>query len=196
MTSVFAVALGTCFMSPASAGIVSSTPNVSFEDGTYTLNLVNGQASYSLKDSGGSGFSDNVLVKTGGTALLNETPDLFGDGPPHPSSFFTGSRAPYIGPDSGDTFTPFIAFDTYTEVPYSSTPTFLAMAFDLNDGRHYGYIKVDGPQLISYGYQTVAGQGIQAGATAVPEPASLGLFSLGLVMLGCGVIRHKRKTRA
>lgn len=179
-------------MGAARATIISETPNINFSNGTYTLNLANGAASFSFKDSAPGNFFDPAAIKTGGSGLVASNPPILGGGP---AAYFTGSRAPFI---SGDLLAIFKAYDTYAVIQYSGTPTYVGLAFDLADGRHYGYAEISGPQFISYGYQTVAGEGIRAGAvgsppTSVPEPGSLAMLSFGLLLIGVGATAARRR---
>ena len=188
-----ALALGLCAMTSVHATVISGTPNVYFSNSIYTLDLVGDAASYSFTQGAADGFGGfNAAVKTGGSALLGANPPIFGGAP---ASYFTGPRAPFID----GSLAAFAAFDTFTTIPFSSVDTYLALAFDLDDGRHYGYAEISGLQFISYGYESVAGQGIQAGAMAsepigVPEPGALAMLSLGLLMIGVGTAVRSRKS--
>jgi hypothetical protein len=67
---------------------------------------------------------------------------------------------------------------------------YLGFRFDLIDGTHYGYLKIDPFQIESATFETDPNVGIQIGDTAVPEPGSLGMLALGAV--AAGLLRRKR----
>jgi hypothetical protein len=184
--------------SMAQANIISGTLNDDFTNGGATLNLSNPNnladyANYSFIDNGNGVFSNPVSVKTSGGGRF-----AFVLG--QPTSYFTGSRAPYI---DGNLLANFKKIHKYTPIFGSGTDSYLPIALNFNDGRHYGYIHTDGTELISFGFQSVAGQGIQAGTMspgqgpmAVPEPASIGLLAFALGLIGFGfAVRHRRNTQ-
>jgi hypothetical protein len=169
----------------AEAGIIYAAPNADFSGGSYTLNLANNAANYTFSDTGN--LLNAVAVQTAGDAKIAS---VFGA----PTAYFTGSRAPFI---SGDLAATFDGYDSPTTIPFTGTDSYLALRLDLNDGFHYGYARVDGPALLSYGYQSTPGVGIQAGAqptAAVPGPSSLGMLGFGLGLIGLALIRRRRAT--
>lgn len=185
---VAALVLGTLGVTSAQASVISGTTNIDFTNSIYILSLANGAASYSFQKAGDNVFFNNAAVKTGGSALVNS----FAGQPYASGSIF---RKPFI---DGNLFGGFAAFDTFATVPRSSQSVYLALAFDLNDGRHYGYAEFAGSQFLGYGYETVAGMGIRAGAMAavpspVPEPGSLGMLALGLALVGAGSLAARRR---
>lgn len=185
-----ALALGLFGMASAQASVVSSNSSTSFADNVYTLNIAHGAANYSFKNSMDGTYFVDAQVKTGGSGLVAANSAFFGGGP---AAYFTGDRAPFI-PDGVGAFK---AFDSFATINYSSTDTFLALAFDLSDGRHYGYAEVAGTQFLGYGYETEAGVGIRAGAVGaavpVPEPGSLAMLALGLGLVGVGTTVARRQ---
>lgn len=75
-------------------------------------------------------------------------------------------------------------------------------AFDIGGSEHFGWIRfhVDGYPYgtrtftaIDWAYEDVAGAAIKAGATAVPEPAGLGLALLGGGAAGLAAWRRRRQ---
>jgi hypothetical protein len=63
---------------------------------------------------------------------------------------------------------------------------FMGVQFDAADGVHYGWIRMTVPNspystIHDWAYNTVPGQGIEMGV--VPEPSTVALFGLGLVVM-------------
>lgn len=183
-----ALALGLVCMTTAQASVVSSSSTADFTNNNFTLNIAHGAASYSFMNSMDGAY--DAALKTGGSGLVAANPDAFGGGP---AAYFTGDRAPLI-PDGVGAFK---AFDSFATIDYSSTDTYLALAFNLSDGLHYGYAEVSGTQFLGYGYETVAGVGLRAGAVGgpvpVPEPGSLTMLALGLALVGAGTVAARRR---
>ncbi len=185
-----ALALGLVCMTSAQASVVSSSATADLTNSNFTFNIANGAASYSFAKGPNAGFGFNAAVKTGGSGLVASNPEIFGGGP---AAYFTQDRAPLV-PDGVGAFK---AFESFATIDYSSTDAYLALAFDLSDGRHYGYAEVSGTQFLGYGYETVAGMSIRAGAVGgpvpVPEPGSLGMLALGLALVGAGTVAARRR---
>jgi hypothetical protein len=73
-------------------------------------------------------------------------------------------------------------------------PTYLGVSFNPGDGTHYGWIGVvrSGQEVdaFAWGYETVPGEPIEAGA--IPEPGSLAILALGAAAMVC---RHRRGSK-
>lgn len=188
-----ALVLGTFGIASAQASVVSSNSSTSFADNIYTLNIANGAASYSFQNSMDGTYFVDAAIKTGGSALVGAN-----------SAFFGGTPAAFVtrNPFTVDANLPnteldtFEKFNSFTIIPYSSTDSYLALAFDLADGRHYGYAEIAGTNFLGYGYETVAGKGIVTGAVAptrVPEPGSLVMLAFGLALVGAGTATARRR---
>jgi hypothetical protein len=71
---------------------------------------------------------------------------------------------------------------------------FLGLEFQINGSTHFGWAEFNvsflQATLGGYAYDTVAGQGLLAGQTSVPEPGTLGLLALG--SLGLGFWRRRK----
>ena len=93
----------------------------------------------------------------------------------------------------------YLGYADPTNIRFSLNDTFIGLAFQIADGIHYGFARFDGTTLLSYGYETVAGQSVVAGSeftgpiagpVAVPEPASIAIFGLGLA--GLAMVRRRK----
>jgi len=176
----------------AQSAVIGGAPNVDFSGGSYTLSLFDGDATYTFSDNGAAGlFDDPVDVATGGVALIASSPAIFGG---NPTSYFSDpSRAPTIG--NGTLLGDYKSFDTPATIANSGVNRYLGLAFAFPDGTRYGYARISGTFLSSFGYETVAGRSIVAGApaTAVPEPSAMAVMAFGLLLLGFGVNRRNRR---
>lgn len=76
---------------------------------------------------------------------------------------------------------------------YSGTMSFgdtgiFGLSFQLTGQTHYGWVEIaendnNTQSVLAWGYETVAGQSIAAGAAEVPEPSVLAMLALGLMCL-------------
>ena len=157
-----------------------------------------GSGNFTFTDvSGGIPFNiDAVGVSTQGGSAVTALGLPFYN-PPQPTTFFDpirGSGVLEFGPGA---FNQFDSFSTTTAIPYSLTGFIIGLKDVASDGVHYGYGEFGGTTLLSYGFESVAGQAITiSGATLspVPLPASAPMFGaavLGLGLVGYGLNRKK-----
>jgi len=87
-----------------------------------------------------------------------------------------------------------VAGDLVTGGPWTGETGYIGTAFDIGGQTHYGWIRVTGHEEPAYAtvhdwaYNTVPGESITTGV--IPEPATVGLFALGLAVM---LARHLRR---
>lgn len=171
---------------PARAAVVETTADQTLGAQPFAISF-GGAATYAftLATAAQTGNGPGAAVSTLGTAQVSS---FFGD----IADFSAGSTISGTGQIYG-----FSAFPPPpTVIPNSPSEDFIGLAFTLNDGVHYGYAEVDGPELVSYAYQSTPGAAIvTAEAVAVPEPASIALLVAGIGAIAV-VRRREASTRS
>jgi hypothetical protein len=90
-------------------------------------------------------------------------------------------------------FTMFTAFPSPPGIAYSIAEDSIGLEFQMADGVHYGYVTTLGPEVLQYGFNSVAGAPIATGAAA-PEPATWAMLVIGFG--GLGLAAFARQSRA
>ncbi len=173
-----ALALGLALAGGADAAVISFMPNMALTSTPFAVSFGNGVAGYAFT-SAATGNGPGAAVATSGTATV--------------SSFFGAITDFGVGATINQTsqLYGFSAFPTAAVIPFSAANDYIGLAFTLTDGLHYGYAQVAGPRLVSYAFESTPGATILTGAVAaVPEPASLALFLVGVA----GVAANRRRT--
>ncbi len=189
--SVVALALACA----SACSLVHATPvvthaNIDFT-GASTSFGYHGQQFTFTNVSGGSFDFNPVGVTTGVGAGVTSLGAPFYN-PPQPTSYFDPIRGSGVLVfDSGYQYSSF----TRTPIPYSAAPGIIGLSLGLNDGLHYGFAEFDGTYLVSYGFESTPGTGIDVGAALaapIPEPETYALLLAGLGVVG--MVSRRRKT--
>ena len=156
----------------ANAAVISAMPDAALSSAPVPITFGSGAADYDFT-AATTPYGPGAAVATSGTALVSS----FGGSV---TDFAAGSTID----QTGELYS-FSSFPTASIIPFSAADDYIGLAFTLGDGTHYGYAEVNGPTLVSYGYESTPGTSILTGATAaaVPEPATITLLAAGLGLL-------------
>lgn len=165
----------------ARASVMSFATDLDFSGSGQTVSLFGASLTFSFlgADPNDATFTQDA-VTSGGTALVNTdggAPVPFGPGSP-------------IGPDDYPDFSGVSA----APIAYSGADDFIGFSFTRPDGTHYGYVELNGPAVLSYGYETSPGADVTAGA--VPEPAPMAVLTVALGGLAAARCRARGQTRS
>jgi PEP-CTERM motif len=151
----------------AHANYVLSYPNADFSAAPFTVSL-GGVATFTFTDiSATSGDPLEVdAVSTGGNGQVNS---------------FIGPISFSLGSVIGDTGYGFEPFPTPAGILFSAADTSIGIEFFEPDGVHYGFVRMLGPEITQYGYNSTPGGFIPTG---VPEPATWIMLIAGVGALG------------
>jgi hypothetical protein len=141
-----------------------------------------------------SGFFADTFVSTTGTAEVSSFGGFLGI-PVEPSTFFTDMRGGHdvlFGPDQ---FGSYASFPTATDIPYSSTDSFLGLRYAIGANTFYGFAQFAGPNLERFGFETTPNTDIDANfpVEAVPEPSTWAMMMVGFV--GMVLAARRRRSR-
>jgi PEP-CTERM motif len=171
---------------PASADVVKGG-SADLSTGALTITPVAGD-SFTFSYPSASFFAD-TFVSTTGTAQVTSLGAPFYS-PPEPSVDFTDARGGDVvyGPGS------YSSFASATDIPYSSTDSFLGLKYTVGANIFYGYAEFAGADFEGYGFETIANTPIDASAAiaAVPEPSTWAMLILGFAGIGFMAYRQKR----
>ncbi len=173
-------------VTPVKAAVIGASLNANLQNGPVSISFGPGSSAAYTFSYIGSGPNDAVdAVATSGSALLGS--DNLGPG------FTTEVGAYQYDSTVGSGYQNFSAFPTASSISYSLAQDYVDFSFLLDGTTVYGYGEVFGSTLVQYAYDTT-GSSIQTGQafSAVPEPASFGLLSTGVVGLLAVGFRRRR----
>jgi len=95
-----------------------------------------------------------------------------------------------FGPDQ---FGSYAGFPTATDIPYSSSDSFLGLRYTVGADTYYGFAQFAGGDLERYGFETTPNTDIDANfpVAQVPEPSTWAMMMLGFV--GTAFLAAKRR---
>jgi hypothetical protein len=186
---VVTLAVSVLLSAPACASIVLGGP-VDLSSGTPFTFGPSPTDQFSLSYPN-SGFFADTFVSTSGTAEVSSFGGFLGI-PVEPSTSFTDMRGGHdvlYGPDQ---FGSYASFPTATDIPYSSSDSFLGLRYTVGDNTFYGFAQFAGGDLERYGFETTPNTDIDANfpVAAVPELSTWAMMALGF---GGAVLLAKRR---
>lgn len=186
----------------ANAALVGVSPAQDLTNNPFTIELGNG-ASYSFANAGEAGFFGPLpSLQTGANARALVSQAFLGER--KVSAFFTTSVP------GADTVAVNGSLDTGGGLQYEALPdllkidstsdSYIALAFDLDDGTHYGFARLNGTFLSTFAYNDVAGADAQTGAPFAPipsiAPVPLPATAPLLALAAAGFVALRRRRRA
>ncbi len=184
------LAISLCVSAPASAAVVLGGPvQLSATPFTFGPSPAD-QFSLSYPTSG---YFADTFVSTTGTAEVSSFGGFLGI-PVEPSTFFTDMRGGHdviFGPDQ---FGSYASFATATDIPYSSTDSFLGLRYMVGDNTYYGFAQFAGGDLEAYGFETSPNTDIDANAavSGVPEASTWAMMMMGFA--GAALVASRRRS--
>ncbi len=102
-----------------------------------------------------------------------------------------GGHDVLYGPDQ---FGSYASFPTATDIPDSSTDSFLGLRYTVGADTYYGFAQFAGGDLERYGFETTPNSDIDANfpVAQVPEPSTWAMMSLGFV--GMVLVAGRRRS--
>ena len=188
---VAAAALSALISGPASAAIVLGGPVDLSAGPSFTLGpSAAGQFTFSYPTSG---YFADTFVSTSGTAQVTAFGGFLGI-PLQPTVDFTDGRGGDVVYGPGY-FANYASFPTATDIPYSSTDSFLGLRYTIRGDTFYGFAQFAGSDLERYGFESTPNTAIDANAAiaAVPEPSTWAMMILGFC--GLGFIAYRRNDK-
>lgn len=142
-----------------------------------------------VKAIGAPAFEGPVAVTTAAGAAVTSLGAPFYN-PPQPTTFFDPIRGSGVLVFDGSYR---YSSSTRTPIPYSATAGLIGRSLNLLDGIHYGFAEFNGTYMMSYGFESTSGRGIDVGQTiaAVPEPETYALLLAGLGAPGAASRRRR-----
>ena len=96
-----------------------------------------------------------------------------------------------FGPDQ---FGSYAGFATATDIPYSSTDSFLGLQYTVGDNTFYGFARFAGGDLECYGFETTPNIDIDANSPAVAAPELSTWAMMGLGFVGTALLAKRRRS--
>lgn len=182
---------GALACSAAQATPVVTAANVDFTSSSTSFGYLGRQFTFTDLSGGSFDFNPVGITTAMGAAVTSLGLPFYN--PPQPTSFFDPIRG--SGTLVFDSSYQYSSFSR-TAIPFSAAPGLIGLALGLSDGLHYGFAEFAGTYLVSYGFESAPGVGIDVGAALaapVPEPETYALLMAGLGVVS--VIARRRKAK-